>query len=57
MSNENVLPPFEEPASQHEDEDDDEVSDNTCPNCYGDGMDPYSDHCLPCVFCGGAGIL
>lgn len=38
-------------------EDWDDENDNTCPECSGDGGDPWNDFILPCPKCNGEGYL
>lgn len=37
---------------EYDDYDDEEPP---CPNCHGDGRDPWNDYCTPCESCGGEG--
>lgn len=30
---------------------DNDIDDDYCPRCHGDGMDPLSDYLLPCPLC------
>lgn len=41
-------------ATDYVDDDWDE-EDRTCPNCGGDGGEPFDDYCTPCEECDGEG--
>lgn len=34
---------------------DDDMPDDACMHCHGDGMDPWNDYMLPCPLCQGEG--
>ena len=45
-----------DPAVEYLDDDDERAErDRVCPNCGGDGGEPFDDFCTPCEECDGEG--